>query len=122
MNICMRKKILIATSVKERLILEKDLASILDEGGELLLVTTQEEGLNVLHKEKPSLIFVDESLTGKNLDLWNQEGSLLVIITDKKNASQYSVMTLVRPIDSNRVTEICNALWTTRENALLPPM
>ncbi len=81
----MRNKILIVgVASKEKEELETILQEIADEGGEIFFADTKEEGLAILKKERPQLVFLDENLSAE----WSQDLGELVLISKKFKGDQ----------------------------------
>lgn len=105
----MRKKVLIVdANQRERDKFEKILRIIVEEGGELFFADKKEDGLALIAKERPQIVFLDPTLKGEDESLWKKEGVHLVIMN--------------KPFKVNQVLETCRSVLGREVAAPLPPM
>ncbi len=119
----MRNKILIVDAdQKERQVFEEILQVVVEKGGELLFAGTREDGLTLLAKEHPQLVFVDTHLLGENEEAWNQEGVHIVVMRTRHEPHQKSEDFVLKPLKPHQVLEKCAAFVAKETSPPFPPM
>ncbi|MCH9626974.1 MAG: hypothetical protein S4CHLAM2_06060 [Chlamydiales bacterium] len=119
----MRNKILIVDAdPSARQALEEILQEVVEKGGEFLFASTQEDGLTLLTKEHPQLVFVDTLLLGENEEAWNQEGVHVVVMQIGHQQDQYRADVLLKPLRPHQVLEKCQAFLGKEISPQMPPM
>lgn len=105
----MRNKILIVGgSAREKSTLEEILQEIVEEGGELFFTDKREEGMTLLHKENPQLVFLDVSLIGKDVHSWSSEGSHIILMGHPNELQHHPESDyLMKPLKPRQVLEKC---------------
>lgn len=119
----MRNKILIIdANPHERHELEQILQEVVDEGGEIIFAEKRAEGLALIKKEHPQLVFLDNHLIGENEDEWIEKGVHIVVMREKDEPSQKSEDFILKPLKSHQVLEKCRAALRKEPAPQLPPM
>jgi DNA-binding LytR/AlgR family response regulator len=107
----MRNKILIIESNPLlRNQFEESFQEILAQGGELFFTSDTREGIALLQKEKPQLIFLEFKLGGGDFSKWRREGSHLVLLADKGDTLPPDVDFLIKPLQERQLQEKCGSL------------
>jgi DNA-binding response OmpR family regulator len=116
----MRNKILVVgANAKEQEELEQILEAVMEEGGELIFAKKEEEGLKLLKKEAPPLVFLDESCNSKK-ENWEQAGVHVVVLCHKQEERKGDY--LVKPLKRSQVLEKCRAFLNPEPATRIPPM
>lgn len=105
----MRKKVVIV--VANRRVWEKFeeiLSIIAEEGGELFFADKKEDGLTLIARENPQIVFLDLSLKGGDEALWKKEGVHLIIMDKRFKVPQ--------------ILEMCRSVLGREVASPLPPM
>ena len=119
----MRNKILIVDAdQKECQELEQILQEVVDAGGELFFAYKREEGIALIAKEHPQLVFLDTHLVGENEDEWIEKGVHIVVMRTKSEPHQKSEDFVVKPLKSHQVLEKCRSVLGIKSAPPLPPM
>lgn len=119
----MHPKILIALiSQEEKQQFEEALSDYLDRGGELLFASTKDDGLQILKKEKPVLVFLDNQLVGPNEDEWVQKGTQVILVRDVHDAEQQGEDFIDRPLKQEQILEKCKKTLDSLRFSRVPPM
>jgi DNA-binding NtrC family response regulator len=106
-----RNKILIVdANMQDREQLEQILQEIVEEGGELFFVDKREDGLAILKKEHPQLVFLENSFLGDDEKAWIQEGVHLVFMHE------------IKPFETTKVLEKCRSVLHKMPAVQIPPM
>lgn len=106
----MRNKILIVdANPQDKEKLEQILQGIVEEGGELIFVDKKEEGLAILHKEHPQLLFLDDPLYGEK-KIWEHQGTSILLMSE------------VNALSASQVLEKCRTVLNHEPAAPIPPM
>jgi DNA-binding response OmpR family regulator len=118
----MRNKILIVDANSEdRAELETILQEIVNEGGELFFAATQADGLSILMKEQPQLVFVDACLAGEK-ESWIHEKVHVILMCSKREQQHASGDYILKPIKRHPVLEKCSAVLSKEPASPIPPM
>jgi DNA-binding response OmpR family regulator len=118
----MRNKILIVdANVEDREQLEQMLQEIVEEGGELFFTEKREEGVAILKKEHPQLVFLDATLIGEK-SAWMHEGIHVIFMQRKHDIQQKNEDFLLKPFTRYQVLEKCRAVLHKEPAAQIPPM
>jgi DNA-binding response OmpR family regulator len=119
----MRNKILIVeAAVQERDQLEQMLQEIVEEGGELFFAGTREDGMAILKKEQPQLVFLDASFLGEGEGVWVHEGVHVILMRRKHELRQIEEDFVLKPLKRHQVLEKCHAVLRKEPAAKIPPM
>lgn len=120
----MQNKILIVGgSAREQSTLEEILQEIVEEGGELLFTDNKEEGMTLLYKENPQLVFLDLSLLGKDVHSWSNEGSHIILMGHPNELQHHPESDyLMKPFKSRHVLEKCRTCLGHESISQPPPM
>lgn len=119
----MRNKVLIVDAdPKDRQQLEHILQEVVEEGGELFFAGKREEGLAILVKEHPQLVFLDTQLVGENEDEWIEKGVHIVVMCERNEPHQRSEDFVIKPLKSHQVLEKCRAVLGKESVPPIPPM
>jgi len=119
----MRNKILIIYAhAQERDQLEQFLQEIIEEGGELFFADKRENGIAIIKKEHPQLVFLDSLLAGEDAKAWMHEGVRIIFMRHKNEYHHKEEDVVFKPLKSHQVLEKCR-VWLGREPvAQIPPM
>jgi DNA-binding response OmpR family regulator len=118
----MRNKILVVDAdQEERGQLELILQEIVDAGGELFFADTREDGLAILKKEHPQLIFVDAILAGEE-SAWVQPQVHVIFLCGKREQQPKQGDFILKPIKRHPILEKCNAVLSKEPVSPIPPM
>ncbi len=118
----MRNKILIVDADRQdREELEQILQEIVEEGGELFFADKREDGIAILKKEQPQLVFLDAHLVGEE-DNWIHEGVHIILMRNKHELQQKSEDFVLKPLKRYQVLQRCRAVLHKEPAAQIPPM
>lgn len=118
----MRNKILIVDANKEdREQLETILQEVVNAGGELFFADNREDGLAILKKELPRLVFLDVLLAG-DTQSWTQDNVQVIFMCSKHEQNQVSEAFIVKPLKRHPILEKCRAFLSTEPVSPIPPM
>jgi DNA-binding response OmpR family regulator len=118
----MRNKILIVCdNIEEREQMEQILQSIVEEGGELFFAGKQEEGITILNKERPHILFLDSPLLDDK-KRWEHEGTHLIIMRMQGEAPQKGEGYVMKPFKVHEVLEKCRLCLHHDPALYIPPM
>jgi DNA-binding response OmpR family regulator len=118
-----RNKILIVdANAEDREQLEQILQEIVEEGGELFFADKREDGLAILKKERPPLVFLDAPFVGEDKGVWEHEGVHLILMLQKSEARQTKEDFVLKPFKRHQVLEKCHAVLHKEPSAPIPPM
>lgn len=119
----MRNKILIVgAKLQGEDELEGMLQEVVETGGELFLTETTEDGLTILQKEKPQLVFLDARLVGAHHEKWVCKGVHVVLMRHKHEPDFGMEDSLIKPVRYRQVWEKCRAILNPEPAPQLPPM
>lgn len=119
----MRNKVLIVDSdPKEREKLEQILQEVVEEGGELFFADKKEDGLALIAKEHPQLVFLDTRHIGENEDEWVERGVHIVIMRARNEPHQKSEDFVLKPLKAHQVLEKCREVLKAEPSPHIPPM
>ncbi|MCC5831858.1 MAG: hypothetical protein JJU12_02300 [Chlamydiales bacterium] len=119
----MRNKVLIVDSdsgVRQQL--EQILQEVVEDGGELFFADKREDGLAIIAKEHPQLVFLDAPFVGKDEDEWMKEGVHLVIMRDRRDTQHKSEDFVLKPLRSHQILEKCRGALKRESAPPIPPM
>jgi len=118
----MRNKILIVDAhAEDKDQLEQMLQEIVEAGGELFFTEKREEGIAILKKENPQLVFLDVNLIGEK-SAWIYEGVHITLMQSKNDIQQKDEDVLFKPFTRYQVLEKCRAVLHKEPAAQIPPM
>ncbi len=119
----MRNKVLIVdANLQERQELEQILQEVVDEGGMLFFAEKREDGLAIIAKEHPQLVFLDTHLVGENEDEWVEKGVYIVVMRARNEPHQKSEDFVLKPLKTHQVLEKCRIALGKESAPPLPPM
>ncbi len=119
----MQNKILIIDAdPKDRQKLEEILQEVVQNGGEILFADKREEGLALLSKEHPKLVFLDTNLVGENENEWVKEGVHIVVMRRSDEKEQRSEDFVLKPLQRRQILEKCQTVLKRERVPPLPPM
>lgn len=115
-------KILIITPLQDETeLFEQAFQGIIENGGELLFCSTQEEALKILPQERPILVFVDSELYSQSLQAGLNQGSHLVTLRsvhqEKKSQEE-----IIRPLRPDLLLEKCQPYLSLEPGRPVWPM
>lgn len=114
------KILIIDSNPKEREQLEVILREVVQHGGEIIMTERRKEGLAIIKKEHPQLVFIDASAIGNDREEWNHEGVRIVIMRRKNDVVDEE--SVVKPFKSHQILEKCDLFLSKEPQALTPPM
>jgi DNA-binding response OmpR family regulator len=118
----MRNKILIVDANHEdREQLETILQEVVNSGGELFFADNREDGLAILKKEIPQLVFLDASLAG-DVNGWIHEKVQVIFMCNKHEQNRKNEDFVVKPLKRHPVLEKCRAFLSAEPVSPIPPM
>ena len=118
----MRNKILIVDANQEdREQLEDILKEIVDAGGELFFADNRADGLEILKKELPQLVFLDSDLAG-DLNAWIHDKVHVILMRSRHEVQQKGEDFVLKPLKRHPVLEKCKSVLSSEAAAPLPPM
>lgn len=119
----MRNKVLIVdANAKDRNELEQILQEVVDEGGEIFFAEKKEEGITIVKKERPQLVFLDTGLIGENEEEWVWEGVHVVVMRSRNDKQQKSEDFVLKPLKRHQILEKCRATLAKETAPPIPPM
>lgn len=118
----MRNKILIVDdNANDRDELEQILQEIVEEGGELFFTEKREEGIAILKKEHPQLVFLEANLVGEK-NAWIHTGVHVILMQSKNDLQQTTGDFLLKPLKRYQVLSKCRAILEKKPAVQIPPM
>lgn len=119
----MRNKILIVEkNPEDQTALEKILHSLVEDGAELFFAKKKQAALAIMDREHPQLVFVDESLIGKDIEQWNIKGVRVVVMQHKTESSQQREDFILKPFQQKEILEKCHSTLMKSPRPSVPPM
>lgn len=119
----MRNKILIVgANLHKDGDFENMLQDVVEAGGELFFAEKTEDGLSILKKEKPQLVFLDAHLIGADHKLWLCQGVHIVLMRHKHEPDFGIQDCIFKPIRYRQVLERCLAVLDPEPAPPMPPM
>jgi hypothetical protein len=117
----MNKILIVSMRLEEREQLEQILQEVIEEGGELLFADRREEALEIVTKEHPQLVFVDNDLAGNKQD-WINEGTYVVWMGLAHELPEVGEDRLVKPFVPRQVLDKCHLALNKEPSVEMPPM
>lgn len=119
----MRNKILIVhADSEEKIQLEQILQKVVEQGGELFFADRRSEGLKILKKERPQVLFLDAPFVGESGEDWLQEGVHIILMRHKNEPHQQSEDFVLKPLKAHQVLEKCHLVLNKEPVSQMPPM
>lgn len=119
----MRNKVLVVdANPDERAELEQILQDVVDAGGEIFFAERREDGIAIMKKEHPQLVFLDSSLVGENEDEWVYGGVHIVVMRFKNEPHQKSEDFVLKPLKAHQVLEKSRMILSQEHAPQIPPM
>lgn len=118
----MINKILIVDSnEKERSQLEKILQEVIQKGGEIIIAEKREDGLAIIERDHPQLVFLDARILGDKKE-WELKGVHIVVMRGKNEEQLPDEDSILKPFKAQQVLEKCHAFLSNEPPAFIPLM
>lgn len=117
----MNKVLIVAVQDREAEELEQILQEVVEGGGELFFANTTVEGLTILKREHPQLVFLDADLL-EDEEKWLHDGVHIVLMCSKEAVPQASEDILIKPFKPYQVLEKCHGSLGQAASSQVPPM
>lgn len=116
----MKNKVLIVHQISEDIhILEDFLLEVMGNDGEIFFAEEGDQGLEILMKEKPSLVFLQDDI----YDSEKWQGAHIVVLRSKKEPEDENLNVLYKPFKKHQVFEKCHSVLDLfSKTTSVPPM
>ncbi len=119
----MNKLLILVPEEKERLHLAQMLDTFIEEGGEIFFADTPTQALEIIEREKPKLLFIEENVIDNDHPLWKRENLCIALIARMKREKYPAKTVLFKPLQQTKVVEVCEKVFGKgTPHPSLPPM
>lgn len=119
----MRNKVLIVESnPKECADIEVILQQMVAAGGELFIAHKVEDGLTILKKEKPQIVFLDASFVSDDPKKWIHKDVTIILMRYKQDPDYGFKDFIFKPLRERQILEKCREILDPEPASLQPPM
>lgn len=115
------KILIIDPNQKERFQLEKILQEVIQKGGEIIIAEKREDGLAMIEREHPQLVFLDASILGEEKE-WAQKRVHIVVMRRKNEGHPPDEDSIMKPFKAQQVLEKCRSFLSKEPPAFIPLM
>lgn len=117
----MSKKILIVSAdPEEKMHLDKALSSVVEEGGELFFAGVKQEALDLIEREHPQLLFLEESFLEEE-SFWKKKCPHVFFLCKKRAETENKKDCLFKPFKERQIHAIYQEVFSQQKGEFVPP-
>ncbi|MFN0065353.1 MAG: hypothetical protein ACKVOH_03865 [Chlamydiales bacterium] len=116
-----QKILVVSQDQNDRNLFEEAFQECVNQGVEVFFSSDANGAISLFHKERPQIVFLDETLMGPIDDLWVREGSRVIFISLKGAPKRKGEDFIYKPILKKQVIDKCRTAFCNITRPSPPP-